>query len=490
MHLFAQIDSATGSYWPFGILAISVLFIVIAITVLRLHAFLALVLAALLAGWLSKAGSMPDSEGLSHGVAVLETAAAAFGRTAGGIGIVIALASIIGMALMESGAADKIVRCFMRFFGEKRGGVALLVSGFILSIPVFFDTVFFLLVPLARALAARTGKNFMFFVLAIGGGGALTHSIVPPTPGPLLVADAMNLDLGIVIVAGLGAGLLPAWGIYYVAKWLGERVPVPLREVAGATREDLNKILQKKDHELPPFWISILPVVLPVFFIAAASFLGVAGTKMPGVVEALGGPDRFASLQTFFDFIGNKTFALLLGAVIALGIYFVQEKLSFREMGEKLGPPLETAGLIILITSAGGAFGAMIRYAGVGDAIEAVAEGRGINYVLLAWCITAVVRVAQGSATVSMITGSALMTAIIAGKDLPYHPVYIYLAIGFGSIILSWMNDSGFWVVGKLSGFTEKETLKSWSVMTTALSIMGLVEIMILIKIPFLAFAP
>jgi GntP family gluconate:H+ symporter len=134
---------------------------------------------------------------------------------------------------------------------------------------------------------------------------------------------------------------------------------------------------------------------------------------------------------------------------------------------------LEPAGVIILLTRAGGALGALIRYSDVGGAIETLFEGRAINYILLAWVITAVVRVAQGSATVSMITGSALMFAIIEGRTLPYHPVYIYLAIGFGSRVLSWMNDSGFWVVGKLSGFTEKETLKTWTVVVTLLSLMA-----------------
>jgi gluconate:H+ symporter, GntP family len=556
MHFLALLNPDAVSYWPFGVLAISVVFIVVAITVLRFHAFLALILAALLAGWLMPKGNLPvqltepewavlqalaeqqpcdaatlqsrlkeptwtgphldrvlnhlKGKGLiqkkrtngsvlfssdvslfqaqkylhsNHAVDTLEVAAAEFGKAAGNIGIVIALAALIGMGLMESGAADKIVRRFVQFFGENRGGVALLVSGYFLSVPVFFDTVFFLLVPLARAMAARTGKNFMFYVLAIGGGGALTHSIVPPTPGPLLVADALRLDLGQVIVVGLLAGVLPAVGIYYVAKWLDGKVPVPLREVAGASLADIHKIINKKESELPPFWLSILPVILPVLFIALASFMGVARQNLPGLVNVLGGPAGFAHVQAVVDFLGNKTFALLLGALIALGMYWHQAGLTLSKLGETLGPPLETAGVIILITSAGGAFGAMIRYAGVGDAIERFSEGGAINYLILAWLITAVVRVAQGSATVSMITGSALMYAIIEGKTLPYHPVYIYLAIGFGSMILSWMNDSGFWVVGKLSGFTEKETLKTWTVMVSALSLMGLVEILIFSRI-------
>jgi GntP family gluconate:H+ symporter len=145
-----------------------------------------------------------------------------------------------------------------------------------------------------------------------------------------------------------------------------------------------------------------------------------------------------------------------------------------------MGPPLEMAGVIILITAAGGAFGAMIRHSGVGDVIAALARGHGVNLVLLAWGVTAVIRLAQGSATVAMVTGVGLMAAIIGdGSALPFHPVHLFLAIGFGSMIGSWMNDSGFWVVGKLSGFSERETLMTWTVLTTFISVAGLIEVLI-----------
>jgi GntP family gluconate:H+ symporter len=419
--------------------------------------------------------------GRNHFVQVLDQAARDFGTAAGSIGIVIALAAIIGVSLMESGAADAIVRRFMRWFGEKRAGLAMLASGFFLSIPVFFDTVFFLLIPLARALGLRTGKHYLLYVMALAGGGAITHSMVPPTPGPLLVADALRLDLGVAIVAGFISGILPAVVVLYLAKWLDRVLPVPLRETPGATLAELNDIVNRRDDELPRFSLAVLPVVLPALLIALASFLDMAGKKLPGVVAGLGGAESFAVLNSVVQFLGNKTFALLLGALIAMALHLKQCRLTFAALGQKIGPAFETAGVIILITSAGGAFGAMIRHSGVGDTIKELAEGRSVNYVLLAWLVTAVVRVAQGSATVAMITGSALMFAIVGdGADLPYHMVYIYLAVGFGSIILSWMNDSGFWVVAKLSGFTEQETLKSWSVVLTAISVIGLIETLVL----------
>jgi len=167
-----------------------------------------------------------------------------------------------------------------------------------------------------------------------------------------------------------------------------------------------------------------------------------------------------------------------------------QRKLGFLKLGEAMGPPLETAGVIILITAAGGAFGAMIRHCGVGELIQEIARGDGnsvlggVKSVLLAYTVTAVIRVAQGSATVAMITGVGLMAAILGdGSGLGFHPIYIFLAVGFGSIICSWMNDSGFWVVCKMSGFTEKETLKSWTVLLSFISIAGLIETLIAVAL-------
>jgi gluconate:H+ symporter, GntP family len=477
MHLFCAItDPGAASLWPFAVLAIAVAFIVVAIAVLRVHAFLSLILAAFLVGLLSvKLPELPGRPEAGHLIRVVEWTMIEFGKAAGNIGFAIALASIIGVCLMESGAADKVVRRFMAVLGEKRAGIALLASGFFLSIPVFFDTVFFLLIPLARALALRAGKNYLLYVLAICGGGVITHSIVAPTPGPLIVVENLKLDLGLSIVAGVLAGILPAIGIWYLIKYLNARIDLPMRETAGMPLSELNAIVNKGEEELPSFTASVLPVVLPVALIALASFLVLAQKTWPGLVAAFGGPESFAIISRGIEFFGNKNIALLIGTVIALWVLARQKGLTMAKLGEVMSPPLETAGVIILITSAGGAFGAMIRHSGVGDSIKLMAGGGGMNYVLLAWLITAVVRVAQGSATVAMITASAIMYPIMA-DGLPFHPMYIFLAIGFGSMIFSWMNDSGFWVVGRLSGFTEKETLKTWTVLVTAISVIGLVE--------------
>ena len=183
---------------------------------------------------------------------------------------------------------------------------------------------------------------------------------------------------------------------------------------------------------------------------------------------------------------------MFLAAIVSLFI-LAKQSLSNNENNDKslinlistqLKEPISTAGIIILITGAGGAYGGMIRLSGVGKAMENVSNNFNISYILLAWLVTAIIRIAQGSATVAMITGVGLMAAILSNvQDLGYHPLYIYLAIGFGSITLSWMNDSGFWVVQRLSGFTEKETLKTWSVLLTAISLVGLISCLLASKL-------
>lgn len=495
LHPFFAQAAESMSYWPLGILLISVAFILVSIIKLKLHPFLALTFAAILTGLL--AGDLP---GMTHEnvglfkdrVELKETpddtgndlllavkwSFLGFGNTAGGIGFIVALAAIIGVCMLGSGAADRVVRWLLSVFGEDRAGIVLLLSGFLLSIPVFFDTVFFLLIPLARALSLRTGKSYTLFVMAMAGAGAITHSMVPPTPGPLMIADGLKLDLGVAMMAGLAASILPAWLVLYLARKFDEKYDLPMREASGASTSELKTIVEKKDSELPNLFMAALPVAMPVVLISLVSILKLVAK------DIVSGQEWFK----YLEFFGSPNIAMLLAAIAAVYTLAAQlikdSKVSdgglMSTVSKAMEDPLQTAGVIILITGAGGAFGGMIRMAGVGETIEGLATSYNISLILLAWGATAVVRIAQGSATVAMITGVGLMSSVIGdGSSLPYHSLYIFLAIGFGSITLSWMNDSGFWVVQRLSGFTEKETLKTWSVMLTAISLLGLIQIMI-----------
>ena len=452
---------------PVTVLGLSIVLIVLAIAWLRIHAFFALFFAALFVGLATALGQT----GPGRFAKAVESAMAEFGIAAGKIGFTIAVASVIGVALMESGAADKIIRRFIAVLGEARAAFALMACGFVLAIPVFFDTVFFLLVPLARALSLRTGKNYLLYVLAICAGGVITHGMVPPTPGPLVVAETLKLDLGVAIVGGLLFGILPALAGLGFSHWINARSPVPLRETAGSSLASLEAVASRKEEELPGFFVSIAPVALPVILIATASFLGPVRASMPaGLMDAL-------------DFLGNKNIALLLGALIALAVYVKQKAVGWRQLGDIIGPPLETAGVIILITAAGGAYGAMIKNAGVGESVRVLATNGGMSHVLVAWLLAAVIRVAQGSATVAMITASSIMLSIAGPEGFGVHLFYIYLAVGYGATTLSWMNDSGFWVFSRLGGLTEGETLRSWTVLLSLISVLGLIQALVAAKL-------
>jgi GntP family gluconate:H+ symporter len=512
-------------YTPFWILAAGVVFVILSIVKLRLHPFLGLTLGAVLVGVLTPAlpdsfndkqttlleelrptydtngdgyfnaeeqAAMPTGDkqrmarehlrpngAVNHWGKAVALSMGGFGTLVGKIGFVIAMAAVIGMCMMESGAADKIVRRLMDRLGEDRAAWAMLISGFILSIPVFFDTVFFLLIPLARALALRTGKNYTLYVCAVAGAGAITHTIVPPTPGPLIIAENLGQSAGSAIIAGMFAAILPVCLVMWLANRFNEKLNIPLRETKGSSLAELEGIVKKKDDELPGFCISVLPVALPVVLISLVTFIDFLG-KMENVnlVVPVG-------LMGVLEFLGNKNVAMFLAAAVAMYTLARQRGWTLEKLGESMGAPLETAGVIILITGAGGAFGSMIAHSGIRGTIEAIGvdEGGTVAMLFMAWLLTAVIRAAQGSATVSMITGSGIMAPIIAGMleagTLGCHPIYFCLIIGFGAFPLSWMNDSGFWVVQRMSGFTEKETLKTWTVMLTAIGILGLIQVIV-----------
>ena len=522
---------------PFLIVLIGVAFIVVAIAGLKMHPFIALVLAAVLVGVIpsthvsrltlsdaiaaaekeakakkgaarsakllpengkqlievivevkdkSKTVNIEAAPRLSfweRALSALKKTAKGLGTTAGGIGIVIALAAIIGQCLMESGAADKITRVLLRIFGEKRANWALLLSGYCLSIPVFFDTVFFLLIPLARAMFLRTGKNYMGYVMAICAGGVITHGIVPPTPGPLAMANELGIDLGQAILGGFLIGLPVALfgGLVLPKLFVKRGIDIPMRDAPGASTAELQEIVDRPASELPGFFVSILPVALPVVLITANS-----------VWKALGHESEL------LDLLGDKNLAMFFATFVALGLLARSKGYSLKQLTSAIEPALKEAGVIILITAAGGAFGGMLRETGIGDTIADMVKSSGgggeatswlgVVMILIAWGSAAVIKIAQGSGTVAVMTAAGIMAGVLVGLDeagieLPYHKIYIFAAISFGAKVISWMNDSGYWVVCKMSGFTEKETLKTWTAQLAAMGVFGLIEVLVLIHI-------
>lgn len=450
--------------FPLVILGLGMVTVIGLIVGLRMNAFIALLIAAILVSLLAPGET---SEKISR-------VAVAFGNTAGSIGIVIALAAVIGKAMMDSGAADRIVRGFLSLLGEKRGGVALLSSGYVLGVPVFFDTVFYLLVPLARSMYRRTRKRYLMYLMAIGAGGAITHTMVPPTPGPLVLAETMGIDLGAMIFAGAMVAIPCAIvGLTY-AGWLDSRMPVHLMgNEAGVPEPDF-----APEPTLPGLIPSLLPIVLPVVLIASGTFVSTFAAR-PGASPV------WEQLQGYTAIFGNSNLALLLSAMVALWLYYDQRRPSRDEMASMVEDALMSGGVIILITAAGGAFGAMLREAQIGPAIEGLFSGglgtSPVMLILLAFAISSLLKTAQGSSTVAMITASAMMMAILADSEpLPFHMVYLATAIASGSMVFSWMNDSGFWIYTKMGGLTVVQGLKSWTSLQLVLGLTGLTTTLLL----------
>ena len=579
---------ASSPVVPVVLLAVGIVSVLGLIIGLKLNAFLALIISALIVslgvGWV---------QGEDAGSRMNEVVQG-FGSAAGGIGIVIAMAAIIGKCMLDSGAADRIVRSAIHVTGEKKASLGLMASGFVLAIPVFFDTVFYLLVPLARSLYRRTQQNYLRYLMAIATGGAITHTLVPPTPGPLLVSAILGVEIGTMMLVGTMIAL-PAAIVGLVYSIIADKMmPVEMRPL-GAHEEKHEPLTES---QLPSLWVSLLPVLIPVVLIGAgtltstladredlarlqvedianydtlAQTLSEAETGSPAgrvissariseedrerlktpatsdeekaaVVEIL---NRVLLDGSFYDeqaFVGvaisdvaksklranqlrmkpvdrrrmnralledaypeliqkhqwnspkrklanrlslwgNANFALTLAAICAMLTLKAVRNLSWRSLGEDVEDSLMSGGVIILITSAGGAFGAMLQDTNINETIKDYFSGAGasgIMLLLLGWGIAAVLKVAQGSSTVAMIVGAGMMAAIIGDAKPEYHMVYVATAVGTGSLMGSWMNDSGFWVFTKMGGLTEAESLKSWTPLLMVLSVVGLVVTIVL----------
>ncbi|WP_196784228.1 GntP family permease [Crateriforma conspicua] len=474
------------------LVAIAVVAVLSAILVFRLHAFLTLLLAGWLVGLLTLPAALQDYAATEvakgkmtaqQADSFVKSSAAdrlvhAFGETAGKVGVLIALAGVIGSLLMASGAASVIVDAMLRLTGPKRAPEALAASSFVLGVPVFFDTVFYLMVPLAQSLRRKVGKDYVLFLLAILAGGSIAHSLVPPTPGPLQVAEIIGVDVGTMLLAGLGIGSVTSVISLAAARTINRFVEIPLPEAATPDEtqdHDAKQALgETASGDRPSLMLSLLPIVVPVVLIATGSTVAYlaqsSSSPTGGWVKAV-------------DNLCDKNVALAIGCALS---FLLMRYCDPKEKNKLVATSLAAAGSIILITAAGGAFGAMLRQAGIAGAVAGLAEGvPGLMILPLAFIVTVAIRTLQGSATVAMITAAGVMQGFAADGTLPFHPVYLAMAIGAGSKPVSWMTDSAFWVITRMSGMTEAQGLKVISPMSTAMGLAAL-----LVTVSFAYFLP
>lgn len=410
----------------------SVVFIVLATTRFQLHPFLALILAALGFGLLS---------GLS-GTAVIDAVTAGFGGTAGAIGIVILAGSIIGVFLERSGGARILAECILKRTGDKHIPAAMGGVGFIVSMPVYCDTAFIILSSLNKALSKKAGVGAAAGAVALSLGLYATHTMVPPTPGPVAAAGILGADLGLVILWGLVASIVALLAGWVFATRVAAKVQ--LDDDVLVTDEPPQQETQSP-AAAPTAFAALLPIVLPIVLILLRSF-----AQLPSA------PFGSGTVSELLAFIGHPVVALLAGVGFALTLpaQFHRKMLS---AGGWIGEAVVTAAPIILITAAGGAFGKVLQSANIGEALEPLVSSIGIG-VALPFLIAAILKTAQGSSTVAIITTASLVAPFLSvlGLDSETGRALAVVAIGAGSMVVSHANDSFFWVVTQFSGMSVK----------------------------------
>jgi GntP family gluconate:H+ symporter len=455
--LYPSVPLILGQYDPAVAFLVGLVAVILLLVGFDVPAFIGLVISAFAVGLVTAEVPLGN---------VASRVADAFGSGMAEIGIPILMAAVIGKTMMESGAAVRIVRGFERFTSEENSYLALFGSGFVLSIPVFFDNVFYLLAPLARSMRARVGSGYTLFIVAIGAGAATTHAFVPPTPGPLAVASELNVNLGLLIVVGSAIAVPSsiAGGIIY-GLWINRRLDIPLRDSIDTSGEELTEIANRSTDRLPGLFESALPIILAVVLVGAqtvsSTFFGARAT-----------------LNAITSFVGNPNFALTAAAIAAAITYYRVTDVDREEWSDELTGALRTGGNIAAITAAGSAFGALLAAAGVGQFIAGILSGIGFGLIVTSWVIAAAVRIVQGSTTVALLTTAGIVAPLLQQANV--RPVYVAAAIGAGGLIFSWYNDSGFWVVKEVGGLTQAETLQTWTVLTTIISVMGLLSVLVL----------
>ncbi|WP_349969441.1 GntP family permease [Pseudomonas caspiana] len=431
---------------------VTIIGLILLITKFKVHPFVALTIAA---GFLGLTSGMPVDK-------VMKAFQDGFGGVLGFVGIILGLGTMLGKLMADSGGADQIAQTLIRSFGKQRVHWAMMFAAFLVGIPLFFEIGFVLLIPLVYIVARRTGVSIVKIGIPLLAGLSAVHGLVPPHPGPLLAIGIFGADIGKTIFYGLLVALptaIIAGPIY--GKWISKYVP-------GTPSQELMEQIGKESTatNLPSFGITLVTILLPVFLMLLKTF---ADVVLP----------EGNTFRIWMDFIGHPITALLAALLLAFYTFGTARGFDRTKIMKLLDQSLTPVAAIVLIVGAGGGFKQMLVASGVGDLIGHMAVQAQINPIMLAWLVAAVIRIATGSATVATITGAGIVAPVI-GLIPGVNRELLVLATGAGSLILSHVNDAGFWLVKQYFNMTVAETFKTWTVMETILSVVGLIFIMLL----------
>ncbi len=429
--------------------AVAILFLLI--LKLRINAFISLLIVSIYAGIVA---GMPLQK-------LLTSMREGMGNTLGFVAIVVGLGAIFGQILESTGGAEALAHGLIRRLGMKRASWAMTLTGFLVAIPVFLDVGFILLVPIVYALSRDTKKSLLYYGIPLLAGLAVTHSFIPPTPGPVAVADILRVPLGWVIILGFLLGIPtailagPLFG-----KYISGKIFLPVPDYFTEKKPGIRK-------SMPSFLLTTVIIGIPLFLILVNTFTTLlikSSVLSPSVITDI------------LIFLGHPFTALIIATLLAMYLLGIRRGLSRKKIMDLSTKALAPAGIIILITGAGGVLKEVMDASGMGRTIAVAIAASPLSPLLLAWSLAAVVRIAQGSATVAMITAAGIMAPVI--ETVSYsdpRKALVVIAIASGATILSHVNDSGFWLVGKYLGMDEKQTLRSWTAMETIIAFSGLI---------------
>lgn len=418
----------------------------------RLHAFVALLLGSLVIG---VAAGMPFA-------AVIDSVAAGVGSTLASIAVVVGLGAMFGRMLEVSGGAEALATAMLEKSGERHAQWPLVAIGFVVAIPVFFDVAVIVLISLVYGLSEKTGRPLVYYAVPLLAGLVVTHSFIPPTPGPIAVAGLLGADLGFVMLfgalIGIPAAILagPVFGSY-----IATRVP--------ARKPDYMQVPERRaDLVLPPVGLIVALIAVPIVLIVGNTVAALAledGNRIRGLLSL----------------IGHPMVALLITTLLCFSLLGTRAGYSRDEVQQFATRALEPAGIVILVTAAGGVLKQVLIDSGVGQVLADALVATRLPVLLLAFLIAAAVRLMQGSATVAMLTAAGLVAALFTELELSQPMLALHvIAIAAGATIASHVNDSGFWLVNRYLGLTVPETFRTWTALTTIASLVAITLVLLL----------
>ncbi|MGW2016365.1 GntP family permease [Streptomyces sp. NPDC001927] len=444
--------------------ALGIALLLVLIIKIRLQPFVALLAVSISVG-LAAGLSVTELFGTVQKSAATSVIENGMGGILGHVAIIIGLGTMLGAILEVSGGAEVLSSRLLGLFGEKRAPLAMGLTGLIFGIPVFFDVGIFVLAPIVYAAAKRSGKSILLYCMPLLAGLSMTHAFLPPHPGPVAAAGLLHVSLGWVILMGIVVGIPAVLAAWAYAAWIGKRlfVEVPQDMLEAAEDAKAQVAAERKDgaSEAPVSLATVLLIIgTPLVLILAATFSSIALDE--------------STARSVIEFFGNPFVALTIALFLAYYLLGIRRGWSRKSLEQVSTSSLKPVGNILLVVGAGGVFGAVLKASGVAQALSDTFNDVGLPVIVLAYLISLVLRVAQGSATVAIVTTAGIVLPLVEGGDHSQaFLALVIMAISAGSIFASHVNDGGFWIVSKYFGISERDTLKSWTVLESVLSVAG-----------------